>query len=390
MAVTVVVDTTAVFSDVMLSGTNWLKLLRLCADGEVSLAIPEIVLLEGARHRQRQVDKSVADLRLAAKATKRLRELGVQADDVVLGEEPDPGTSDEFIETLRERLEPIGAKILPIPPTSHEQLVRRDLDQRKPFSESGKGYRDALIWESVKALASVTPATDRLIFVTGNQADFCNAEGGLHPDLAGELSSDHCAVAVVKDLAALFEDVDLATPYAQLRMSDAALREYLSLMGSGAHPPLDEPSLSALIQAAVVDAAEELEGDSIRLSPDDETTTGLAFFDLGIPSEVDSPQVGSVEVDANQWHWQVYDTLEGGTLLAQAAMAADVEIQGYVYKGDYHILDLEEIAVLDWDWNEHMARVSTTVSANLLFQVRVEADAGVVDHIEFEAAEKQI
>ena len=61
-----------------------------------------------------------------------------------------------------------------MPQVSHADLVERDLSSRKPFSPTGKGYRDALIWESVVELCTDLTDADTLIFVTDNKSDFCH------------------------------------------------------------------------------------------------------------------------------------------------------------------------------------------------------------------------
>ena len=48
------------------------------------------------------------------------------------------------------RLKGLGIKILPYPKVAHTEVVRKELYGRKPFSSSQKGYRDSLIWETVK------------------------------------------------------------------------------------------------------------------------------------------------------------------------------------------------------------------------------------------------
>lgn len=42
--VTVIVDTTTTFPDVMKKRTSWMQLLTLCADGKVELVVPRVVL----------------------------------------------------------------------------------------------------------------------------------------------------------------------------------------------------------------------------------------------------------------------------------------------------------------------------------------------------------
>jgi hypothetical protein len=69
-----------------------------------------------------------------------------------------------------------------IPRVSHEEVVKRDLLRRKPFGESGKGYRDTLIWETV--LAELRREQSQMALVSHNIKDFAGPDRMLHADLA--------------------------------------------------------------------------------------------------------------------------------------------------------------------------------------------------------------
>lgn len=71
---------------------------------------------------------------------------------------------------LVEALKRAGAEILPYPEVDHKTVVEQDLLRRKPFKRDGRGYRDFLIWSTLKRLLFV--GTERLHFVSGNTSDF--------------------------------------------------------------------------------------------------------------------------------------------------------------------------------------------------------------------------
>jgi hypothetical protein len=72
---------------------------------------------------------------------------------------------------------------LPYPKVTHELLVQRALDRRRPFRENGTGYRDALLWYAILEYLEQTRKPCAL--VTGNTIDF--GQGELHPDLRRDL-----------------------------------------------------------------------------------------------------------------------------------------------------------------------------------------------------------
>lgn len=93
-------------------------------------------------------------------------------------------------------------EFLPYPSTSHEEIVQRLLDGRRPFKRpvsSGKnsksvegrkdtGYRDFLIWMAVLELVRECVNT-KVIFVSLNTTEFAD-ELKLHPDLLSDLTHD--------------------------------------------------------------------------------------------------------------------------------------------------------------------------------------------------------
>ena len=65
-----------------------------------------------------------------------------------------------------------------------QPLVARALARRKPFDAEGrKGFRDAVLWETI--LAMLAKSSDEVILVTQNKNDF-----GDHGKLAGDLRND--------------------------------------------------------------------------------------------------------------------------------------------------------------------------------------------------------
>ncbi len=75
--------------------------------------------------------------------------------------------------------------------------------------------------------------------------------------------------------------------------------------------------------------------------------------------------------DAQTLDWYTYEELEGGTLVGEASIDADVVIEGYMFKSDYDITEgQDEVDVLDADWNDHMARVSVSRKVEFTFQMK--------------------
>ena len=99
---------------------------------------------------------------------------------------------DEYAKWLQAEFKSQRIDTLDYPNAGHEDLVRRALERRKPFTADGqRGYRDALIWESV--LCGLRYDSDETFFVSRNTRDFADPdrEDLLHPDLLSDIESLH-------------------------------------------------------------------------------------------------------------------------------------------------------------------------------------------------------
>lgn len=75
------------------------------------------------------------------------------------------------------------------PQNSHEQIVKRALERKKPFKADGStGYRDYLVWLTCLNLAKLHSNED-IHFITSNIRDFSDLSDRdkLHPDLVDDL-----------------------------------------------------------------------------------------------------------------------------------------------------------------------------------------------------------
>jgi len=79
-------------------------------------------------------------------------------------------------------------KLLNYPTIPHNIIVQRDLSRKLPFKPSGKGYRDCLIWESIKESlnSEIIYGHNEAMFITENFNDFGN-DKGISPELIEEI-----------------------------------------------------------------------------------------------------------------------------------------------------------------------------------------------------------
>lgn len=372
----VVVDTTVTFDDLLLRRLNWMQLLALSAKGHILLVVPDVVFRESVRHWKRQADQS---LRTARSEFDKLKtSLGLDAGD---GPPADLAIVEAHEQYLRDRLTSVGAQLPALPhAATPEKLLERDLAGRRPFAASGKGFRDALNWETILELAAA-PTTAQIFWVSRNSTDFGDGNG-LHPDLADELS-DPAQVVLIPTLADLFRRPEFSTLIQDLAASLEELEAYLSPMLATTEDDVPAQTTDHFIRFALVDAAQRLLGESVD--------SGYAAFEpdarygqLELPGEVEDVTIDYVDADPDTAEWQVYESYDGTTLLVGATIEAELTFEGFVSKSA--AMEPEGFVVREWDWNDHYSRVAFDRTAVLSFQLRVEEGVGV-DSIELESAE---
>lgn len=173
----VFLDTTALYADLSMSGVHFRILFAGVQHLKVELMVSQVTLDEAARHFGDRRQKAVDDLRAAYRELLRIGELGLGEPNVdVVGFYP-------FLDREHWRVAPT---VLPYPDVTHEALVDRDLSRRKPFTDKGKGYRDALIWLSLVEALRRAGGPKRVALVSGNSKDFTENDM-LHADLASDL-----------------------------------------------------------------------------------------------------------------------------------------------------------------------------------------------------------
>lgn len=240
------------------------------------VAIPKVALMEATAKHKRMVEDVESKTRNLLKERRRL---GLPAD---LG----VGEKFDYLDFIGELLEEkvIGFEILSVPTADHVALVERAIARKPPFNEKGSGYRDSLIWESVKEVAAL-----------GHDVAFVSHDnvfaGDLHllaESLATEVESLAGTVTLVRDLGSWlvqqlpWESETLADAVAEA--SEAEFHKYL--MESDALydlvPPLyvlNLPYGATNVELESVDWDTSLERISRRSGPGGSV---IAEFDVGL------------------------------------------------------------------------------------------------------------
>ncbi|MBL8776750.1 MAG: DUF4935 domain-containing protein [Acidimicrobiales bacterium] len=163
---TVVLDTTAIVGDYRLRSPAAAALLERAAQGQLRIVVPEIVIREAVGRYRRDLDDLA---RHSAKQRTLAHRLGVTIEPADIDTD---ACAHSYEKDLRAALHQAGARTPPPSDVPHLDLVDRAIARQAPFRENGTGYRDALIWDTVRTEA----ATADVAFVTDNHTDFAESQ----------------------------------------------------------------------------------------------------------------------------------------------------------------------------------------------------------------------
>ncbi|MBA2590543.1 MAG: DUF4935 domain-containing protein [Alphaproteobacteria bacterium] len=298
--------------------------LRGCRRSHISVYFSEIVLDELVGNFNRDVFKAVTQVQ---SLVRKLERMGVRADingfDVTKEVET-------YRAHLRQMMEWTEVKAVPYPDVSPKELVAAAYAGKKPFKDNGEGFKDHLIFQSLRQLARAEEGPG--YFVTANVKDFCANDGTLHPDLRAALP-ENCMLTVFENL----HDFNAKILVPQLEALDGIATH----IRDGEFDGFDlTGGLTDLFIAELCD----------KYNPLDETGTPL-----------DEPSVESVgeahvaELDVSR--------LDDDQLLIELSGRIELELSGFIQKNDFYLMDeheSEDIYVSDPDWNDHVMRVSTS------------------------------
>ncbi|MEX2310720.1 MAG: PIN domain-containing protein [Pirellulales bacterium] len=181
--VIIVVDTTETFKEPLLTGTSWAKIHLLVKKGVAKLVFPRIVRDETAKHFRQHLSDTIATAkRDVGRICKLLRDESV----AIISDIDLDAACKNYDSYLDSRLKEFDAQQPDYTNVCLERIAQRAIHGKKPFDAKGRGFKDAILWEHVGAIAS--EAKSEVALVTNNSKDFCDG-GLLAEDLCADLAS---------------------------------------------------------------------------------------------------------------------------------------------------------------------------------------------------------
>lgn len=313
----ILLDTNTVHENWLATGEAFTLLAELGSSGKCEVFISEISILEHMRHYQKRAPQIEQDLK-----SKLSNYAGLFISKPPLKSLPTLCDSATFEKLFRERLKELGVITIPIPKAAHADLVARDLAEKKPFTSTGKGYRDALIWLGFMGMMDET--TTKAIVVTSNQNDFCGEDKArLHMDLRADLDKKYSKV----------EDQRFA---AVQKLADELIKPLLAALA-------EEDAKAKKEQQKARRLLKKIQDDSYkRFKIDDVVKEGLENFESQEAEGVF--YAGSAALEEPLWVTMVENPtdvvassvykLKSGSFLCEGSAEVTATVEGYLDKAE--------------------------------------------------------
>ena len=333
-----VLDTNIIHDDFHLKRPRITKLCSAAPKLGYDLLIPEVVVDEMVNQYRKKMASFLPGYAEVVKMMSRTQEKSDKYDKEAFLQT----NVAEYKEFLLKQIAALGIITIPYPSVDIKELVYKDLEVKKPFKEVKDGiigYRDALIWESIKSICQPPQnliEDPQIEFLTENTRDFADSGKALHPDLVKELIdtglAENC-VALIPDVNEFFERrIDT-----ELEELDK-IKEKLLKEGKYNRFNLLEEAERVLSLDFITDVIDESDFDSGQHRYLPEYVEDPSVSDVGNPN--------IVEV--------VVRRLTDQTVLIEVMATVAVELDFFVYKPDYYLLDEDSLPyVINSDWNDH-------------------------------------
>lgn len=344
------------------------EVLALAKSAHVRLVIPDVVVRELARQGAKSFNDKHSSLRNAGK---NFTDLIEEAHSIGLSVAPasveiiGPPLTDRnaVYDAMSAFLHRIGVEMPIYPAVTVEDLLDRDLDRRRPFADSGKGFRDALTWETVRELCGRLRGPDTLVILVTRDGDFrAEKEKALHPHLLDDLEPGQ-RIEIVDDVRELLEHERIKPLAERLRVVSESLTQQ---------------RVTSLVDRALT----ELGGHELE-------TVGFyapgEVYDSPIRTELDDVAFNGVDPDNDTIGFEIFRTGYDHEMTIRVTVDADCDIEGFIDKSTFLVSGSQFTYYEDWNRHRFRAiephRVRFTLSADFT-ESTVDDIALTVDEVE--------
>ena len=344
----VLIDTNSLMENYLLTGAAFETLFRGCQRCSIQVCFPEVVVDELIGNFRKDITRFTNRYRDAGK---KLGSFGITAE---ISDFDVAKLVDEYETHVRATMRRYDVRQIPYPDFSPKDLVQASYAGRKPFKDTGEGFKDFLIFHSLKLCAADDSGEGW--FVTANRKDFCGSDGGLHAHLHSDLP-DSANVTVIDKIA------DFNSKVLSLRLE--ALDDIAERIRRGDFEgfDLDEKLTDLFIK-------ELCEGYS-------------SIEDTGTPVE-DASTVGVGKSTVDTLH---VSRLSEEDLFFDIKGTVELEVSGFIPKSWYYAAtdeDMSGIYIDDADWNDYVMSAGTTTDFQFSMSVIFDETKELVESVSIE------
>ena len=356
---TLLLDTNIIHGDFYLQGSRISKLCSAVPRLGYELMIPEVVYDEMVDQYRRELEKHFASYERVVSLTNRARSGSAvkRLERVFFLEEK----ITEYRTMFSTRLNDLHIRVIPYPALDLKTLVSKELLRKKPFKEvkeHGVGYRDALIWETVKSLCvpqeELIDERAQIEFLTENTADFADSEGNLHPTLVEELNEKGClgnCVQLISNVQEFFE-TQIDKELENLENIKTALLDKGKFNRFNLEQELDSLLNKDYLEKVISDS--DFDSGEPHYLPGYYEEPSIVLIDDPVPQEI------------------LVRRLEDESVLIEVDASISLTLDFFVFVPDYYsyLENDKKVDVIDWNWNEHylLAERTVTVLTSLSFK----------------------
>lgn len=354
-----ILDTNIIHGDFFLQGSRISKLCNAAPKLGYELMIPEVVYDEMVDQYRRELEKHFASYERLVSLTNRARSGNVvkRLDRVSFLQD----RITEYQTVFSTRLVDLKIQVIPYPTVDIKLLVSKELLRKKPFKEvkeHGVGYRDALIWETVKSLCvpqeELIDERSQIGFLTENTDDFADSDGSLHPTLVEELNAKGClgnCVQLISNVQKFFE-TQIDKVLENLDNIKNALLDKGKFNRFNLEQELDSLLNKDFLEKEVFDA--DFDSGELLYLPGYYEEPSIFLIDNPIPQDISVRR------------------LEDESVLIEVEASISLTLDFFVFVPDYYnyLENDKKVEVIDWNWNEHylLAERTVTVLTSLSFK----------------------
>ena len=356
----IIIDTNVIHLDFKL---NKARIVTLCNTSTIlghEIFIPEVVIDEIVKQYDEKAEEYINSFN---KALKKLSDLSTSP--ITQTPIDAKGFISNYRNELNNRIKQLGIGIIPYPNTGHKIMVARELGKKKPFKDSTKGYRDALIWDSVMEHTQKYSSNCGIIFLTANSKDFADKDKkDLHTDLIADCISNGIPTTSIR----LVTDIQNFIDNEIILRSTELKEKFNQLQQDGGLGDID---FIQLIQDYI--SKDML--DNLISSNDFDSYPGYA------PGLYENPEISSIEKVSCSFN--TIREISSDTILIQSEVSVQVDLDCFIFRADLPLIDDSKFpTIIDYEWNDHYVLASDSATFKFQFNILTDTNFKNVKSIE--------